>query len=341
MKKLLKGQKGITGADVVIAAIMVLITVGVISMLFVNTSLQSRNVTRTAGATRIATNIIENIKELSYDDFVIAYDELGTVGAEKYAGFKKVEGVKVFNTSIPNGYTFYIRADKAYGTHTEAGEKFDLVRDIDIFVTYKVGKAEQNVNFELIKQRELIGECNAPNISTLRLDKLDENMDCYPIKYSSLVNGYVKATENDYDWYNYTNKQWATVVVSSRPEEELFDINGKYSNNVNDKEYVWVPSFYVGAGEKFAAFEFNNSGKIIVQEDLVSLTETDPTTGEEKGGNIFKYYSFADKPAEFKKPGDSADEVSGYWVELTHEQINSNKFASILYDSQYGGFEIK
>ena len=52
----LNNQKGVTGADVVIALLIILTAVGVISMLYVNLVIGSRETDRKAGATRIATD---------------------------------------------------------------------------------------------------------------------------------------------------------------------------------------------------------------------------------------------------------------------------------------------
>ena len=90
--KKLKSEKGATGVDVVVAAAMILMTITVVSILYVNTSLQSRNITRTAGATRIATNIAENIQALSYEEFVYSYN--GIAVTEEYKGeeYRMIQG---------------------------------------------------------------------------------------------------------------------------------------------------------------------------------------------------------------------------------------------------------
>ena len=64
----LKNEKGATGADIVVALSIIVLTVAVISMIYVNVNNDSKNVNRTAGATRIATNILENINIMLYDE---------------------------------------------------------------------------------------------------------------------------------------------------------------------------------------------------------------------------------------------------------------------------------
>ena len=53
-----KNEKGATGADIVVALSIIVLTVSVISMVYINLTNGSKNVNRTAGATRIATNIL-------------------------------------------------------------------------------------------------------------------------------------------------------------------------------------------------------------------------------------------------------------------------------------------
>jgi len=65
----LKNEKGATGADIVVALSIIVLTVSVISMVYINLTNGSKNVNRTAGATRIATNILENIDKMSYTQY--------------------------------------------------------------------------------------------------------------------------------------------------------------------------------------------------------------------------------------------------------------------------------
>ena len=88
--KKFKSQKGITGADVAIAVSIITIAVCAVTMIYVNLDLNQKMVTRTAGATRIATNIIEGIDSTDYDTLLskigAASDntETFTSGSEKH-----------------------------------------------------------------------------------------------------------------------------------------------------------------------------------------------------------------------------------------------------------------
>lgn len=334
--KKMKSQKGASGIDVIMSAAMIVITMTVVTMLYVNISLQSRNVTRTAGATRMATNIAENIRQISYEEFINAYDgipDTETINLKTYRRFDgSASNRTIYDTKIPTGYTLYINADKEFGSHTAPEEQFDLVRSVDIIIRYKVGKNENEVNFSTVKQRELIGECNAPVITNLRtIDKEIKDPYIYPIKYDATIGSYIKTIEEDMDWYNYSEKKWATVVVSTKTEAELFDPNGKLRSSITDNtfKYIWIPAFYTKADGTFAAFAYNASDKIIVKGELES---------EDGSGKTFSYYTFGLNEAGYEKEYNGT--ATGKWIELKEENLTNVQEARILNASQYGPFII-
>lgn len=335
--KKLKSEKGATGVDVIMASAMILVTITVVSILYVNTSLQTRNIKRTAGATRIATNVAENIQALSYEDFIYSYNGIALTEEYKGESYRKVEGsssnYKIFNTKIPTGYTFYIKADEVYGSHLDKKEQFDLVRDVEIVVVYKVNDNLEDISFSLTKQRELIGECNAPEVTYLRsMGVTNSSTNIYPVKYVETIGNYMKTTEDDIDWYDYANRKWAVILVSDKEETELFDVNGKYIGT-NAKMYMWIPAFFVNdVGDEFRAFRYNGSDKIIEKSSLTSLADETGKTSS------FSYYTFADKPSDYQKITE--DTNTGMWVEMRSENLTNVQQASILNASPYGPFII-
>ena len=335
--KKLKSEKGATGVDVVVAAAMILMTITVVSILYVNTSLQSRNITRTAGATRIATNIAENIQALSYEEFVYSYN--GIAVTEEYKGeeYRMIQGsdsnYKIFDTKIPTGYNFYIRANEVYGSHLDKKEQFDLVRDIEIVLTYKLGDNIEDISFSLTKQREIIGECNAPEMTYLRsMGVTNSNTNAYPIKYVETIGSYVKTTVDDVDWYDCSNKKWAIILVSDKAEKDLFDVNGKYTG-VAAAKYMWIPAFFVNdKGDEFRAFRYNGSEQIITRSSLTSLADDEGKT------STFNYYTFDAKPSDYYKITE--DTNTGKWVEMRQDSLTNVVEAKVLNNSAYGPFII-
>ena len=86
----MKNNKGVIGVDVGVAILIFIMFVGVITMLFYNTSMSSIATERKATATDIAVRVIENINIMTYDNF-IARASLDTL----------IEGIQ-----IEEGYTF-------------------------------------------------------------------------------------------------------------------------------------------------------------------------------------------------------------------------------------------
>lgn len=346
MKKLLnklKSQKGATGTDVLVSAAIIVLSIGIVSMMYVNTSVQSRNITRTAGATRIATNLIENIDAMSYEDFLSAY---GTTSPVTIVGSASQS---FLNTSIPNGFTVEVKAEKVFGSHTTSSEQFDLVRQIEVTVSYPVGKVTENVKFNTVKQRELIEECNAPATADL---SLLAGMSYYPIKYVQTIGAYVKTTEDDPEWYDYTNKNWATVIVSNVAEDSLFDVNGKFIGTINAtsvaskstntsyiQKYVWIPKFFTEGTEStssFTCFSFRDStNQRISESELAS----------EDGTSKFKYYKASNIDSTDKDNVNLfSSTLTGMWAEIAVSSTNVQSFESSpaqrLNESGYGPYNM-
>lgn len=327
----LKSQKGATGADIVIASTVIVLTIAIVSMIYVNTTLQSRNVTRTAGATRIATNVLENIEKMTYIDCISEYNKpiWENVTDGEYNGYKLATDTTVYNTKIPKGYKLYLQAEPNYGSASNNSEKFDLVRDVKLAVTYNVGDVNEKVEFNVSKSREVVNEVNEPNTSILR-----GNKSFYPIKYSDIANAYVKTTEDDSNWYNYTSKKWAMVVVSNEKEEDLFDSNGKLiADSSKYEKYVWIPRFFYTNDNKFSEFAYLLTNKAIREAALSSVDN-----------NVdLNYTTYVDAKSESTNVTDM-NENTGKWVVATNESnesvIANDNFGKILNESIYGPCEI-
>lgn len=337
MLKKLKSQKGATGTDVLIAVAMIVLAVGIVSMLYVNTSMQSRNITRTSGATRIATNLIENIDAMSYDEL------LTTLAGSNEVTVDKNTEAKIFNTKIPTGFAITITATPVYGSHTVAQEQFDLVRQVEVVVSYDVGKTTEQVNFSTVKQREMISECNAPATGDLRNGFLQKGMNYYPIKYVSSINAYLKTTEDDPEWYNYTNKEWATVIISRKNENEIFDPNGKFIGTINTttgntaytQKAVWVPRYFTNAtaSNKNVLFAFNAKNNEAKDKAIQSATLT-------ASGATLNYYKVVEQPSGWNNVDVNyfSDTQTGRWTLIKSDNTlnTSDTFVPGLNSSQYG-----
>ena len=342
-----RSQKGATGADVMIAATVIMIVIGIVSMIYVNTTLQSRNVTRTAGATRIATNILENIEKMDYNSFATAYNSVrgGTSPSiDSYSTYPTLSG-SAFNTKIPNGYTVYLYGEPNYGSHTTKLEQFDLARDIKLVVAYKVGDVTEKVEFSTSKKREIVDEVNEPDTSILAKQGFlkVENVEqvFYPIKYSDTAKSYVKITDNDQNWYNYSNKRWALVLVAPKTIEQnnIFDANGvlksETSSNENIKKYVWIPRFFV-KDNKFTDFAYLTVNNMVRRELALNSNEDSGKTVE------LKYITVVQVENDECEAIDTKLNSTGFWIESDGESTDNDykNYYNLLNDSDYGPCEL-
>lgn len=247
-----KNEKGATGADIVVALSIIVLTVSVISMVYINLTNGSKNVNRTAGATRIATNILENIDKMSYEQYNKALDAFATNDSKGWTVTgdanaktitlegKKTGTEKIFDTKIPKGYKVELTSQSI-----NAGDslpKYDLIKKINVKVTFTVSKTEQNVSLYTSKEREQLAEVNKPDIDSLNVT----GKSYVPIKYSTTQQAYVVTDEKDINWYDYSNKVWAMVYVDSLSNINSIKDAGKLSTaqaNSTGNIYYWIPRF--------------------------------------------------------------------------------------------------
>lgn len=358
--KKIKSEKGLTGIDVITSATIIVITIVVISMIYLNTTIESRNITRTAGATRIATNILENIEKLSYDDFLnefnLEIDEMELQTDENYFGYylNKPSNTQVFSTKIPNGYKLYMKCTTNYGTHTDVSEQFDLVRTIEMIIEFNVGDRTEKIDFQTVKTREIIGEANPPETDDLLASGiLQSEMYYYPVKYLDNLEVYVKVSENDSSWYDYSNKKWATVIVSKQVEDEIFDINGKFIGTINTEKddakyterFVWIPRFFkktVDSVDNFYAFSYLGTGNSKIVDIVLDSKKGDNSSTL----NINTYTQITTDEISKGVSTDTTNfnEKSGKWVSCEIDEKNgktgiiNDVEANLLNTSKYGPY---
>ncbi len=245
-----KNEKGATGADIVVALSIIVLTVSVISMVYINLTNGSKNVNRTAGATRIATNILENIDKMSYEQYNKTFEELTKktedawdISEDKttvtFDPKKTPETEKIFETKIPKGYKVELISQNVY---VNSLPKYDLIKKINVKVTFTVSKTEQNVSLYTSKEREQLAEVNKPDIDSLNVS----GKSYVPIKYSTTQKAYVVTDEKDINWYDYSNKVWAMVYVDSLDNINSIKNAGKLSTaqaNSTGNIYYWIPRF--------------------------------------------------------------------------------------------------
>lgn len=288
----LNNQKGITAADVTISALIILVAVSVIGMVYTNLVITSRGVDRKAEATRIATNIIENISSMYYDEIE---EELNTLSDDgiaiktietDYTNYHIANGqgeVELFNVNILNGYEADIIINNVFGSENE-NDGLDLVKKVTVQVSYLLNGISQNVNIEQTFKREAVRECNSPVINDSSFESFDVNMDnCIywyenaqnfsgdyiicPIEYDVQNELYKLVPSsvfmNNKRWYSYSNKQWARVLILTPGQygNVVDSQNNVISDNsalTSNRSFLWIPKFGIDTSGKLY-FKFKNT----------------------------------------------------------------------------------
>lgn len=293
----MKEKKGITGTDVAVAITVIVLTVGIVTVIYVNAINKSKDNIRYANATRIATNIMENIQKQPYQYVLARYNANEINGGNN---------IKVFDTKIPNGYKVKITLS--------AAQTPDIARDVTINVKYKTSMTYKTLTLTTVKEKELMDMTNPPDMSLIPGYKPNDTANYYyPVKKSG--NKYYVSTASDIEWYNYENGTYALVCKTN---------NGNLTNGteVNSGLYAWIPRFVSkdGTGVDKVQFLYGASNYKITLNEYGNLF----SYGVSYSGNIndnsvpnkydsgFNYSSFVEN-----------DGLNGVWYEIGG--ANSNK----------------
>lgn len=341
--KKMNNQNGLTGADVAIAVSILVITVVVVTMIYLNLDVNNKNVKRTAGATRIATNILETIQLANFDSVESKTITNGNKLEYTVTDYYNNGNTKTYSTKVPNGYTAQINVE-------QKDSKAQLVKNVNVDVSYKVGDNVKTVSLSTVIEKKLIKECNAPDISNEFLSsssdeetkKLNEKY-IVPIKYSYLLDKYVVTTTKDSEWYNYSSKEWAKIIVVDDKtffENNLLDTidnsikTTKFSVSGTDKTYkdylyVWIPNFGKEASTGKIYFRYGSASKDAsgaVLKNAITLSK------KEVGTDKFNFYEI-----DSSKNIDSSIELTSTGLWRKYNSAPSQREAyGILNSSVYG-----
>lgn len=179
MKKILqklKLNRGATGADIVVALSVLSVAMVVVSIIFVNMQNLNKQVNRTAGATRIATNVMELIKssvdsktftnegddsgyekiemlvtgETSADSARAKIKNMGRTVSREIVQ-TNVEGSGVLeiysgrSITVPKGYTLKLTFTSWVKSGVTYDKDYDIVGRLIIDVSFKVGEQTKHV----------------------------------------------------------------------------------------------------------------------------------------------------------------------------------------------------
>lgn len=136
----LKDNKGVTGVDVAISLVIIIIFVSFIAALFYNVSTTSKRIDRKTTATNLAVEVIEAMKSVGCEQLASNTEETElTTENMSTLIFKQID--------IPNGYTVKISIED----YNDSG----IVKTVTAKVSYLDGKQTETVKIEtLIKKTE-------------------------------------------------------------------------------------------------------------------------------------------------------------------------------------------
>lgn len=345
----LNSQKGITGADIMIAMLIILTTVGVIAMIYVNQNIGSKEIDRKTGATRIATNVLENLSLVYYDEIGTTLKTLTDTGvATKVDETYTIVGgkdVKVFETKVPSGYKLVL-------TFEQENMTYDLLKKVNAKVEYTVDQQPKSVSLSKVIEREIVRECNSPKFTEeyirqmvptgMEYEMFSETSTALqtgikiicPIRYDKTNKQYkLVDVQKNQIWYSYSNKEWARVLVLESDEYNSgIDLTTKAITNLEllkngDKSYVWVPRFGVkNGGDLFGDtfFQYKNGSVAILN-----------SFANENG--LCQYYLDINRTIQWSNRGISFehDETLGKWSSYGDlSTVSTDSY--LLNQSQYG-----
>ena len=154
---------------------------------------------------------------------------------------------KIFGVDIPDGYTLGLIIE-------DLNAEFDIIKKIDISITYDVAGLDEEVTMSTIIQKEMIDSCNEPNFTSeyfLEAGISETDYEIIPIKYNDSIGRFVVTTSADTEWYNYSSKEWATILVLPKRTSidlktifiEATGIINSQDESIENYMYVWIPNF--------------------------------------------------------------------------------------------------
>lgn len=265
--------------ELIFSFFIIIVISSLITVISLKIKSKSQDINNSSKKSIIITNILENMKSRQYSKIEEYINNLSVIGiSKKFEENSQVITVdgnnfqdKFFGTEIPKGYILEIRI-------YNSNEEFDIQKTVNIILTYN----NETTEVSTILEREIINNCNKPEISEEYFEELGISLDEYeiiPIKYSYKTNSYIVTTKGDVQWYNYYTKEWAKVLIFPIYGEDLknhfISSDGKVQKQVNYNGYIlnlenyiytWIPNFSMK--DNISYFRYGNGKNAIKQELL-------------------------------------------------------------------------
>ena len=283
----LKEQKGFAASDALIAVIIIALFAGLIATISYNIYISNSSIKRMSMATSYIVDMFEYIDKTYYDD--VTQENLVNYFNNKYyyqedKSTKRNNAevrMKLNNEEIETPFKAEIKIQKYNQTEGNT-DKLDLVQEITMTVTYKLGNKDQKIEMKKIKSRENLKTPNVPDISLL---KVEEGYHIYPL--SNTNNTWKVCNPSDNSWYNYESGNWALAIKTNK-ELSINQQIDKEKLSENEAIYAWIPRYAYNSNTKDLKFLFSNSNNYISINDgydKINPIESSYTIPSEFGQN--------------------------------------------------------
>ena len=146
IKKILKKEKGIIVSDAIIAILIILLFVGIITTLLVNIVLESTKIKINSGQLDFATEILEYIEKLPYQD--VTEENL-----INYINNKNSEQVSAGTTTEELTTTYKIGIDvQSYNQIAGNERKLDIIKLVTLTIENDLGNKKYSTQITKIKK---------------------------------------------------------------------------------------------------------------------------------------------------------------------------------------------
>ncbi len=148
----MKNNSGITGVDITISIIILVLFISLITNMFYNVGITSKKVSRKSEATYLAIQVIEALKQIEYDQLPLGeteenknmtLDELNLI--LETAGKQKIE--------LQNGYSLEINVEN-YRNQEGDNTLLDIIKVVTAKVNYTERKKQQSIELSTAVVRE-------------------------------------------------------------------------------------------------------------------------------------------------------------------------------------------
>ena len=324
-------KKRIMTLELFFSSIIIISIVFIITLICLEIKAYSNIINVRIEKSLIASNIMENIKTKGYDEVENYIDELSYVGMSK-----KIENSiqyvtiygnefseKFFGTVIPEGYIVEFKSEN----NTEG---FNIQKKITVSIDYNANNKNDKFEISTIIERENINECNTPIISDEYFKDFgfyESEYEFIPIKYSKEKKCFITTTKDDNEWFNYSAKQWAKIIVLKKEDKKIketfINIDGTINENsfgrdIKEYIYVWIPNFSIKDDITFFRYK---AGKKAIKNEL----------SYEDG--VYLYFNKIGEEIKDISVECNFEGVNGVWKKLGDEQdiyysnFNKTKYA--------------